>query len=89
MASWGLRTRLDLPTWTVRGRTQGVEVDIEVTQPPERCVSIDYTDPNGDTATCTNTERADLRLRLRTQSGVERERWVLDGTAHAEVGLRP
>jgi len=88
VASWGLRTKLDLPTWTVHGRTQGVEVDIEVVQPPERCVSIDYTDPNGDTATCTNTERADLRLRLRTQSGVERE-WVLDGTAHAEVGRRP
>jgi hypothetical protein len=88
LACWGLRTRLDLPTWTVRGRTHGVEVDIEVVQPPQRCVSIDYVDPDGDTATCTNTERADLRLRLRTPSGVERE-WVLEGTAHAEVGRRP
>lgn len=88
VASWGLRTNFDWPTWTVRGRTQGVHVDIEVVQPPERCVSIDYTDPNGDISTCTNTERADLRLTLRTQSGVQRS-WVLDGTAHAELGLRP
>lgn len=88
VASWGLRAHLDLPRWKVKGRTQGVEVDLEVTQPPERCVSIDYTDPNGATATCTNTERADLALTLRWQDGRSRS-WKLDGTAHAEIGRRP
>ena len=88
VACWGLRAHLDLPQWRIQGRTQGVEVDLEVTQPPERCVSIDYTDPNGATATCTNTERADLALTLRWQDGRSRT-WRLDGTAHAEIGRRP
>ncbi len=88
IASWGLRSRLDLPTWKVAGRTNGMEVSIEVHQPPQRCVSIEYTDPDGATATCTNTEQADLRLNLRTQRGVERT-WQIDGVAHAEIGRRP
>ncbi len=88
IASWGLRTTLGLPQWSVKGRTQGFEVSIEVTQPADRCVEIEYTDPDGSTATCTNTERADLALSVRSQSGTERT-WRLDGTAHAEVGLRP
>ncbi|MGI9576907.1 MAG: hypothetical protein ACR2OH_01770 [Microthrixaceae bacterium] len=88
IASWGLRANLGLPEWSVKGRTQGVEVSIEVTQPNDRNVTIDYTDPDGATATCTNTERADLKVHLRTQSGVER-RWDIEGTAHAEIGRRP
>lgn len=88
IACWGLRSRLDLPTWTVSGRTGGVEVDIRVTQPEERCVSVDYADPDGSTATCTNSESADLRLELRWQDGRSRV-WEVEGTAHAEVGVRP
>lgn len=88
LACWGLRAELDLPRWTVRGRTQGVEVDIEVHQPAQRCVSVEYTDPDGGTATCTNSERADVEVRLRSQDGGER-RWSVRGTAHAEVGRRP
>ena len=88
IASWGLRTSLGLPVWSVTGRTQGFEVSIDVTQPHERCVTIDYTDPDGSTATCTNTEQADVVVELRTQGGTER-RWELTGTAHAEVGRRP
>jgi hypothetical protein len=88
IASWGLRSTLGLPGWTVGGRTQGVEVSIEVTQPNDRNVTIDYTDPDGTTATCTNTERADVVMHLRTQGGVERH-WEIEGTAHAEIGRRP
>jgi hypothetical protein len=88
VAPFGLRARLELPVWTVRGRVRGTSIDLRVEQPPERCVAIPYADPDGDTATCTNTERANLRLRVRTRGGVERE-WQLDGTAHAEIGTRP
>jgi hypothetical protein len=88
IAPFGLRARLDLPVWTVRGRVRGTSLDVRVEQPPDRCVEIPYADPDGATATCTNTERADLHLRIRTRGGVEHE-WHLDGTAHAEIGTRP
>ncbi|WP_176480552.1 hypothetical protein [Mycobacterium avium] len=48
--------------------------------PPERCVSLGYTDPDGGTAVCTNTERADIRVEI------DDRRWSVLG--HAEVGLR-
>lgn len=88
LAPLGLRARLDLPRWTVRGRVRGWNVTVEVDQPPDRCVRIPYADPDGATATCTNTERADLRLTLARGGGWERT-WLLRGTAHAEVGTRP
>lgn len=81
--SLGLRARLDLPTWTVAGRIGRQKVRIEVTQPEDRCVSIGYVDPDGATATCTNTERADVSIRIGERS------WRLPGTGHAEVGTRP
>jgi hypothetical protein len=88
LACWGLRADLGLPHWSVRGRTQGVEVEVLVHQPAQRCVSVEYTDPDGATATCTNSERADVEVRLRSQDGGERW-WSVKGTAHAEVGRRP
>jgi hypothetical protein len=55
-------------------------------------VAVEYHDPDGAPATCTNSERADAEIVLerRTASGwaVER-RWTLTGTAHAEIGSRP
>ncbi|MBV8234577.1 MAG: hypothetical protein JO075_02635, partial [Acidimicrobiia bacterium] len=81
-----------LPTWTVRGRVGRRRLQVTVTQPAEACVAVPYTDPDGATATCTNTERADVEVVLERRSGgawaIER-RWELDGTAHAEVGTRP
>jgi hypothetical protein len=88
LASFGLKNRLALPTWTIRGRAGGDRLELRVDLPPDRCVAIPYTDPDGATATCTNTERADLDLRITRRDGTER-RWHLDGTAHAEVGTRP
>jgi hypothetical protein len=88
LACWGLRSTLDLPRWRVHGRTQGLEVDIEVDLPEDRIVSIDYTDPDGSTAVCTNSERADAVVTVTDQRG-RRRCWTLDGTAHAEIGTRP
>lgn len=81
--SLGLRTRLGLPEWSVTGRIGRLKVAIDVHQPPESCVSIGYRDPDGRTATCVNTELADVSIRIGDRT------WRLDGTAHAEVGTRP
>ena len=48
-----------------------------MTQPADRCVSVDYHDPDGATATCTNSERSDARITIGDRS------WTLEGTAHA------
>lgn len=86
--SFGLRAQLDLPRWRVRGRVRGWTVTVDVDQPEERCVAIPYEDPDGATATCTNTERADLRLTVARGGGWSRT-WQVRGRAHAEVGTRP
>jgi hypothetical protein len=65
---------------------------IAVSLPADRCVDVGYVDPDGATATCTNTERADVTVAVDrlTTSGRRREhRWQLDGTGHAEIGRRP
>ena len=77
------RTRLRPDGFSVKGR--GLSVD--VTLPPERTVVLGYVDPDGATATCSNSERAVARIEL-NERGTTR-RWHLDGTAHAEVGRRP
>lgn len=85
----GLRTRLGLPSWTVSGRIGRAKVHIEVDQPADRNVVLDYHDPDGRTATCTNTERANLRIRIERGPGGADRSWNLAATAHAEVGQRP
>lgn len=84
-----MRTELDLPTWTVTGRIGRSRVRIRVHQPQERNVVIGYQDPDGRTATCTNSERADLDVEILDGPGGGTRRWSLEGTAHAEVGTRP
>lgn len=85
----GLRSRLGLPRWSVSGRIGRAKVHIEVHQPSDRNVAIDYHDPDGRTATCTNTERADLHIRIVGGPGGGTREWKLSATAHAEVGTRP
>jgi hypothetical protein len=85
------RAGIALPTWTVTGRTGLRRIRVEVTQPADRTLALDYTDPDGGHATCRNSERADAHVLLerwwfggwRTEA-----EWTLDGTAHAEVGTR-
>ncbi|MFJ3231047.1 hypothetical protein [Streptomyces sp. NPDC086787] len=85
------RAAVGLPTWTVEGRAGLRRIRVEVTQPPERTLALDYTDPDGSHAVCRNSERADAHVLLerwwfggwRTEA-----EWTLRGTAHAEVGAR-
>ncbi|QUR69559.1 hypothetical protein F6B93_03315 [Mycobacterium spongiae] len=91
LPSLRMRTTLGLQHWQLEGRIGSRDVLIRVDQPPDKCVSLGYTDPDGATAVCTNTEQADIHIEIsRRQRGsrvVERT-WSLHGIGHAEVGLR-
>jgi hypothetical protein len=78
---------ITLPTWTVRGRFGPWRLTVEVAQPADRTLAVDYTDPDGSPAVCHNTERADATITIAYRDEVRR-RWRLDGTAHAELGER-
>ncbi|QPP05538.1 hypothetical protein G4Z16_03055 [Streptomyces bathyalis] len=84
------KARVSLPTWTVSGRSGLRRIRVEVTQPDERTLALDYTDPDGSGAVCRNSETADARIVLERWWGRWRteSEWTLDGTAHAEVGDR-
>jgi len=85
------RARLASPTWRVRGVVGSHRLTVTVNQPDERCIILDYTDPDGAQAICTNSEIADVDVVLEAFRGrwrVEQE-WSLRGTAHAELGTRP
>jgi hypothetical protein len=86
------RARVEGNAFRIRGVVGPRRLHVQVTLPPDRCVVLGYTDPDGATATCTNTERADATVALDRHSGSgwkPDRRWVLDGTAHAEIGTRP
>ncbi|MFH8369774.1 hypothetical protein [Streptomyces sp. NPDC018031] len=82
--------RIALPAWTVTGRAGLRRIRVEVTQPADRTLTLDYADPDGTPAVCRNSETADARVVLQRWWGRWRTeaRWTLAGTAHAEVGHR-
>ncbi|OEV07241.1 hypothetical protein AN219_32520 [Streptomyces nanshensis] len=84
------KARVSLPTWTVTGRCGLRRIRVEVSQPEERTLALDYTDPDGSGAVCRNSETADAHILLERWWGRWRKeaKWSLDGTAHAEVGDR-
>jgi len=85
------RTQLGLPHWQVRGTVGRWRLRAEVTIPADAAVVLTYTDPDGSTATCTNSEVADAHIVLEHRQerwAVERT-WTLSARAHAEIGTRP
>lgn len=84
------RTRLADSSWSVRGTVGRQRLSVTVQQPRERCVALEYVDPDGAVATCVNTELADVHVRLQRLSTGWRTvgEWRLDGRAHAELGSR-
>jgi hypothetical protein len=84
------RAGFGLPQWTVTGRTALRRIHVEVDQPAERTLTLEYRDPDGARAVCRNSESADARIVLERWWGRWRPEasWVLDGTAHAEAGDR-
>ena len=79
LASVRFRTQLRPDGFTVRGR----RLQVDVSLPADRRIALGYVDPDGSTATCTNSERAVATVRF------DDDTWHVDGTAHAEVGARP
>ena len=87
-----LRAHIGDHEFRIRGTVSRRRLDVAVTLPPHRCVSVGYVDPDASTATCLNSEAADATVRLDrlTARGWTTHRaWTLDGTAHAEIGTRP
>ncbi|ALV39047.1 hypothetical protein AS200_40960 [Streptomyces sp. CdTB01] len=84
------RADIALPRWTVTGRTLLRRIRVDVTQPAERTLALDYRDPDGTPAVCRNSESADATILLERWWGRWRTEasWTLSGTAHAEVGDR-
>lgn len=84
------RADIGLPEWRVKGRAGLSRIQVTVTQPPQQTLTLGYTDPDGSTAVCRNSERADVVVRLERWWGTWRQEavWRLSGTAHAEVGDR-
>ncbi|MGW3098023.1 hypothetical protein ACWDCC_31820 [Streptomyces sp. NPDC001102] len=84
------RADIGLPRWTVTGRTLLRRIRVDVTQPAERTLALDYRDPDGTPAVCRNSESADATILLERWWGRWRTdtSWTLSGTAHAEVGDR-
>ncbi len=91
LAALASSARVALPRWSARVRWGTWRCDVDVSVPPAASVEVEYTDPDGETCVCTNSERASASIVLRRLAGarwrVERE-WSLHDTAHAEVGLR-
>ncbi len=85
------RTTFGDLTWSVSGTVGPLRLTANVTMSEDNVVAVGYVDPDGTTATCTNSELADAEVVLERR----RERWevvaswVLRGTAHAEIGRRP
>jgi hypothetical protein len=84
------RTRLSSPTWRVRGVVGRTRLTVTVHQPDDRCVRLDYQDPDGEGAVCTNTERADVDVKLDKWRGrwITEAEWSVEGIAHSELGTR-
>lgn len=86
------RAKLRDHGFSIRGVVGARRLRVDVSLPEPRCVVLGYTDPDGATATCTNSERADAQIHLDrlTATGWKPDRaWILDGIAHAEIGTRP
>lgn len=85
---WRLRTSIRADGFSVTGRVGHRHLTLDVRLPARQSVNVAYSDPDGSTATCTNSERADLELTVSDAGGPIR-RWRLTGRAHAETGTRP
>jgi hypothetical protein len=90
-AALRFRSRLGLPDWSVLGCSAGLRLRVAVHVPADQAVTVAYRDPDGASATCTNSglADADIVLERRDSRWETVASWELRGTAHAEIGTRP
>ena len=91
LAALLLRTRIGRDGFSISGPVGAHHLRVEVSLHPDRSVALTYEDPDGSTATCTNSEVADATVvlrRLLPRPRIEKT-WRLEGRAHAEIGRRP
>ena len=87
-----LRAEIAVPRFQVSGTVGPWRLGVEVELPEGQQVSLAYSDPDGASATCTNSEVADAEIVLEHRRGGRwrtARSWSLTGTAHAEIGTRP
>jgi hypothetical protein len=87
-----LRAHVQPDAFRISGVVGSRRIKVDVSLPADRCVVVPYVDPDGGTATCTNTARADVTVRtqrLHARGFRDERRWHLAATGHAEIGTRP
>ncbi len=90
LVTWG---DYGLGRYAFRATGRRVRVEGEYQCDPKHMVSAQYFDPDGQPAWCSNTEVADLRVRILTRSGIFSD-WkpilglTAPGTGHFEVATR-
>jgi hypothetical protein len=80
-------TMLRADGFRVAGKVRGRRLAVDVTLRSHQTVNLTYTDPDGATATCTNSELASAVVEVDGRD--QHLRWDLEHTAHAEIGSRP
>src|SRR5204863_229556 len=77
------RAHVDLPRWNISVRSRRRRLRANVLIPTERAVALTYVDPDGTTATCTNSDRASAEITLEAYDGGWRTArpWSLDARA--------
>ncbi len=85
------KAEIAFPDFRVKGTVGRWRLRCDVHLNKKASVAVPYTDPDGSTATCTNSEISDAEIILekRGRSWEVARRWDLRGTAHAEIGERP
>ncbi len=77
--------------WSISGKSGKYRINVSISLPQNRCVSVDYTDPDGHKAVCVNTEIGDADIYLEQKIS---NRWILirhwdvKNSAHCEMGFR-
>ena len=85
------RSSIGPSSWSLSGIAGAHRIRIQAELPPARAVALRYEDPDGATATCTNTEAGHAEIVLERWRGrwSTEHAWNVRGTAHTEVGMRP
>lgn len=85
----GFRAEILPSGWALSGTHEGMRIEVDVTIPSQRSVTVEYDDPDGSKRRCTNSELASARIKLekRISGGWAVDgAWEIAGTAHAEIG---